>query len=149
EFDIAAVVVYVGESYTSGHQKKQWVFVTDDSMSGSKSLAEGSSNCLLAISFCSPSMGKDSFAAISYTLEGSTVGFCNLVKRAKDQMNNLWVAEATDNSAYSLFNDLPASSHLKVAATSAYRWAKISSPTIQKLRERVLFILGDSNPPNS
>ncbi|XP_026440082.1 protein BREAST CANCER SUSCEPTIBILITY 2 homolog B-like [Papaver somniferum] len=149
EFDIAAVVVYVGESYTSGHQKKQWVFVTDDSMSGSKSLAEGSSNCLLAISFCSPSMGKDSFASISYTLEGSTVGFCNLVKRAKDQMNNLWVAEATDNSAYSLFNDLPASSHLKIAATSAYRWAKISSSTIQKLRERVLFILGDSNPPNS
>ncbi|KAI3994358.1 hypothetical protein MKX01_012615 [Papaver californicum] len=146
EFDIAAVVVYVGESYTSGHQKKQWVFVTDDSMSGSKFLAEGSSNCLLAISFCSPSMGNDSLAAISYTLEGSTLGFCNLVKRAKDQMNSLWVAEATDNSAYSLFNDLPASSHLKAAASSAYRWAKISSSTIQKLRERVLFILGDPNP---
>ncbi|MCL7026798.1 hypothetical protein MKW94_028353 [Papaver nudicaule] len=125
EFDISAVVVYVGEAYTAGYQKKQWVFVTDNSMSGSQLLAEASSNCLLAISFCSPGMGND--APISYTIEGSTVGFCNLVKRAKDQMNNLWVAEATDNSAYSLFNDLPASSHLKTAAASAYSWAKISS----------------------
>ncbi|OVA07838.1 BRCA2 repeat [Macleaya cordata] len=127
EFDIAAVVVYVGEAYRSGHQKKQWVFVTDDSMSGSELLSEGSSNCLLAISFCSPSMDYDSFPPINYTLAGSTVGFCNLVKRARDQVNNLWVAEATDNSTYSFCYDLPACSHLKEAAASAYRWAKISS----------------------
>ncbi|RVW27383.1 Protein breast cancer susceptibility 2-like B [Vitis vinifera] len=54
EFDIAALVVYVGEVYTAAHQKKQWVFVTDGSVSELGS--EEASNCLLAISFCSPSV---------------------------------------------------------------------------------------------
>ncbi|XP_039009037.1 protein BREAST CANCER SUSCEPTIBILITY 2 homolog B-like isoform X2 [Hibiscus syriacus] len=65
EFDIAAYVVYVGEVYTASHQKKQWVFVTDDSISDPQS---GLSNSLLAISFCSPSIDDDSFAPINSNL---------------------------------------------------------------------------------
>ncbi|XP_034695014.1 protein BREAST CANCER SUSCEPTIBILITY 2 homolog B-like isoform X1 [Vitis riparia] len=140
EFDIAALVVYVGEVYTAAHQKKQWVFVTDGSVSELGS--EEASNCLLAISFCSPSV-DDSFVPVNSNLEGSTVGFVNLIKRAKDQMNQLWVAEATENSDYFFSFDLPHCYHLKNAAASAERWAKISSLTIEKLKEKVLFIIGD------
>ncbi|XP_019053257.1 PREDICTED: protein BREAST CANCER SUSCEPTIBILITY 2 homolog B-like isoform X2 [Nelumbo nucifera] len=143
EFDIAAVVVHVGEIYISGNQKKQWVFVTDGSVSGFALHSEGASDCLLAISFCSPVVDNDSFAPINYNLTGSTVGFCNLVKRARDEINNLWVAETTENSTYTFNYDLPGCSHLKEAAGSACKWAKISSLTIQKLQERVLFIVGD------
>ena len=71
EFDIAALVVYVGEVYTDAHQKKQWVFVTDGSISVSH--LEEPSNSLLAISFCSPYIDGDSFAPINNNLIGSTV----------------------------------------------------------------------------
>ncbi|KAK8561593.1 hypothetical protein V6N13_149242 [Hibiscus sabdariffa] len=123
EFDIAAYVVYVGEVYTASHQKKQWVFVTDDSISD---LQPGLSNSLLAISFCSPSVDDDSFAPINSNLVGSMVGFCNLIKKPKDQMNHLWVAEATENSAYHL-NFTPSISHLKSAGASVQAWAKASN----------------------
>ncbi|KAK9170036.1 hypothetical protein Syun_002176 [Stephania yunnanensis] len=52
-------------------------------------------------------------------------------------------AEATDNSTYSLLNDVPTSSHLNEATGAANRWAKISSLAIKKLKEKVLFIIGD------
>ncbi|KAK8665667.1 hypothetical protein V6N13_005829 [Hibiscus sabdariffa] len=123
EFDIAAYVVYVGEVYTASHQKKQWVFVTDDSISD---LQSGLSNSLLAISFCSPSIDDDSFAPINSNLAGSMVGFCNLIKKPKDQMNHLWVAEATENSAYHL-NFTPSIFHLKSAGASVQAWAKASN----------------------
>lgn len=55
------------------------------------------------------------------------VGFFNLIKRAKDQVNNLWVAEATENSTYTLTFDQMKSNHLKEAADSAQKWANISS----------------------
>ncbi|XWS43893.1 hypothetical protein CRYUN_Cryun16bG0143700 [Craigia yunnanensis] len=71
EFDIAAYVVYVGEVYTAAHQKKQWVFVTDDSISDL--LSEGLSDSLLAIGFCSPCIDEDSFAPINSNLVGSLV----------------------------------------------------------------------------
>ncbi|XP_043697660.1 protein BREAST CANCER SUSCEPTIBILITY 2 homolog B-like isoform X2 [Telopea speciosissima] len=142
EFDIAAVVVYVGEVYTSGHQKRQWVFVTDGSISGPELHSEGSADCLLAVSFCLPDTDNDSSALINRNLEGSTVGFCNLVKRSRDKMNHLWVAEATENSTYLTSYDFPGCSHLKEAASCARKWAKISYLTIQKLRERVLIIIG-------
>ncbi|XP_057983241.1 protein BREAST CANCER SUSCEPTIBILITY 2 homolog B-like [Malania oleifera] len=141
EFDIAALVVYVGEVYTVVHQKKQWVFVTDGSVSELQQ--EEFSSSLLAISFCSPCVDNDSFAPINHNLAGSVVGFCNLIKRAKDQTNHLWVAEATENSTYFLSYDLSPCLHLKNAAASAQRWAKISSLTIKKLEEKVLFIIGN------
>ncbi|KAL6987899.1 Protein BREAST CANCER SUSCEPTIBILITY 2 B [Sarracenia purpurea var. burkii] len=125
EFDIAALVVYVGKFYTAAHQKKQWVFVTDGSIS--ESYSNGPSNSLLAISFSSPNTDCDSFAPISNNLVGAAVGFCNLVKRTKDHINHLWVAEATENSTYFLSYDHVCCSHLKDAAASAERWAKISS----------------------
>ncbi|XWS60009.1 hypothetical protein CRYUN_Cryun08bG0171400 [Craigia yunnanensis] len=140
EFDIAAYVVYVGEVYTAAHQKKQWVFVTDDSISDS--LSEGLSDSLLAISFCSPCIDEDSFAPINSNLVGSMVGFCNLVKKSKDRLNHLWVAEATENSAYFL-NFNPFCSHLKYAGASVQTWAKTSNLIIDKLREKVLFIIGN------
>ncbi|KAE8686923.1 Detected protein of confused Function [Hibiscus syriacus] len=139
EFDIAAYVVYVGEVYTASHQKKQWVFVTDDSISD---LQSGLSNSLLAISFCSPSIDDDSFAPINSNLVGSMVGFCNLIKKPKDQMNHLWVAEATENSAYHL-NFNPSISHLKSAGASVQAWAKTSNSIINELRKKVLFVTGN------
>lgn len=85
-------------------------------------------------------------------------------------MNSLWVAEATENSAYFLSFDSPHCSHLKGAAASAERWGRISSlvcilklqlqlmvlsmfpsanvfpwfcmQTINRLKERVLGIIG-------
>ncbi|KAL7265621.1 hypothetical protein ACSBR1_003414 [Camellia fascicularis] len=141
EFDIAALVVYVGEVYTDSHQKKQWVFVTDSSISESHSAEP--SNSLLAISFSSSYIDCDSFSPINQNLVGSVVGFRNLIKRAKDQINFLWVAEATENSTYSLNYDHVHCSHLKEAAVSAERWAKISSSTIEKLRRKVLTVVGN------
>ncbi|PIA59575.1 hypothetical protein AQUCO_00400456v1 [Aquilegia coerulea] len=143
EFDIAALVVYVGDVYLSGHHKKQWVFVTDGSIAVSELESKDVSNCLLAISICTPTADNDSFAPISSTLAGSTIGFINLVKRAHDPMNHLWVAEATDNSTYSFRYDIPGYYHLKEVAGSACKWAKMSSLAIQKLKEKILFIVGN------
>lgn len=58
----------------------------------------------------------------------SQVGFSNLVKRDKDQMRHVWVAEATESSTYSLSHEIPKKSHLKEAATSAEKWASNSHP---------------------
>ncbi|TXG58894.1 hypothetical protein EZV62_016723 [Acer yangbiense] len=140
EFDIAAYVVHVGEVYVDSHQKKQWVFVTDGSIPELQ--LQESSQSLLAINFSSRYMDDDSFLPINYNLVGSTVGFCNLIKRAKDQINHLWIAEATENSTYFLSFDVPQCSHLKSAAASAQRWAKISTMIIDKLKEKVLLITG-------
>ncbi|XP_008776286.1 protein BREAST CANCER SUSCEPTIBILITY 2 homolog B-like [Phoenix dactylifera] len=142
EFDIAAVIVHVGDVYISGCQKKQWIFLTDGSTCSSESLFEGQYDRLLAVSFCSPMIDNDSSALFSHTYSGSTVGFFNLAKRARDQMNHLWVAEATENSTYCVSYKLPSSLHLKEAADSAQRWAKVSYWAVQKLRERVLCIIG-------
>ncbi|KAF9588565.1 hypothetical protein IFM89_013417 [Coptis chinensis] len=140
EFDIAAVVVHVGEVYTCGHQKRQWVFVTDGSTPVSES--KESPNSLLAISFCTPTFDNGSSVPINYALAGSTIGFCNMIKREPDRMNHLWVAEATDNSTYSYNYDIPGYSHLKEAAGSASKWAKTSPLAIQKLKKKILFIVG-------
>ncbi|KAF7849345.1 hypothetical protein BT93_L0963 [Corymbia citriodora subsp. variegata] len=140
EFDIAAFILYVGEVYTTAHQKKQWIFVTD----GSKVEMQAGKydTSLLAISFSFPPIDDDSFVPINYNLAGSTVGFCNLIKRAKDQMNHLWVAEATENSNYFLSFDPPSYCHVKEAALSTHRWAKVSELIIDELKERVLSIIG-------
>lgn len=143
EFDIAALVVYVGEVYKAANQKKQWIFVTDGSVSDLH-LETSSSKSLLAISFCSPSIDQDSYAPVNHNLAGSTIGFCNLIKRERDQLNHLWVAEATENSTYFYSYDHLLASHLKDAAATAQKWANISSSTIEKLREKVLFIIGNS-----
>ncbi|URE38594.1 Leucine rich repeat N-terminal domain [Musa troglodytarum] len=63
-------------------------------------------------SFSSPMVDKDQF---SHHHEGTVVGFYNLVKRARDQTNHLWVAEATENSTYSVSYNLPGNCHLKLA----------------------------------
>lgn len=77
EFDIAALVVYVGEVYKAANQKKQWMFVTDGSMSDLH-LEKYSSKSLLAISFCSPSIDQDSYAPVNHNLAGSTVSTCSV-----------------------------------------------------------------------
>ncbi|KAF7825024.1 protein BREAST CANCER SUSCEPTIBILITY 2-like protein B-like isoform X1 [Senna tora] len=139
EFDTAAYIVHVGEVYTSGHQKKQWVFVTDGS-----SLQSGQSiTSLLAICFCSRSLDYDLIPPINYNLSGSTVGLCNLIKKEKDHINHIWVAEATEHSTYYLTFDSPQCSHLRNAAISIRRWANISSSTIDKIKEKVLSVVGD------
>ncbi|KAG2595489.1 protein BREAST CANCER SUSCEPTIBILITY 2 homolog B-like isoform X1 [Panicum virgatum] len=142
EFDIAGVILYVGNMYLCNNQKRQWLFITD----GSKFISEQKSeeqDCLLAVSFSSPTTGEDC-ALFSNTLSGNTVGFSNLVKRPKDQMRQMWVAEATESSTYTLSYEIPRKSHLKEAAVSAERWASRSCHKIQELKERVLCIVGDS-----
>ncbi|ONK62624.1 uncharacterized protein A4U43_C07F6110 [Asparagus officinalis] len=141
EFDIAAVVVHVGEVYISGCQKKQWIFVTDGSKCSSEVTFEDLYDCLLAVSFCSPVNDNDLSGLLSQCLVGTPVSFCNLVKRARDQMNHLWVAEATENSTYSVCYNLPKSFHLKEAAGSDNHWSNTSSSIMQKLRERILCIV--------
>ncbi|XP_075089946.1 protein BREAST CANCER SUSCEPTIBILITY 2 homolog B-like isoform X1 [Nicotiana tabacum] len=139
EFDIAAVVVFVGQLYTEAHQSKQWVFVADGSTSTLDSNDE--SETLMATSFTSPCIETDSFAPINSNLVGSVVSFCNLIKRARDNVNNLWVAEATENSTYYLKFDHSHCSHLKEASASAERWAKISGLRLERLRGKVLSII--------
>ncbi|XP_019242935.1 PREDICTED: protein BREAST CANCER SUSCEPTIBILITY 2 homolog B-like isoform X2 [Nicotiana attenuata] len=139
EFDIAAVVVFVGQLYTEAHQSKQWVFVADGSTSTCDSNDE--SETVMATSFTSPCVETDSFAPINSNLVGSVVSFCNLIKRARDNVNNLWVAEATENSTYYLNFDHSHCSHLKEASASAERWAKISGSRLEKLRGKVLSII--------
>nr|CAD1839858.1 unnamed protein product [Ananas comosus var. bracteatus] len=142
EFDVAAVIVHVGEVYLSESQKKQWIFMTDGSGSTSEIQFEEMYNRLLAVSFCSPTTDNDSSAIFTNTLSGTTVGLCNLIKRPRDQINHFWVAEATENSTCSISYNLPSSSHLKEAAVSAEKWAKMSYSTIQKMRKRVLCVVG-------
>ncbi|CAO2193802.1 unnamed protein product [Urochloa humidicola] len=141
EFDVAGVILYVGNIYLCSNQKRQWLFLTDGSkfISGEDSEEQ---DCLLAISFYSPTTGEDS-ALFSYT-SGNTVGFCNLIKRQKDQVRQIWVAEATESSTYTLCHEIPRKSHLKEAVASAERWASKSKDKIQELKERVLHIVGDS-----
>lgn len=74
EFDVVAMVIHVGEVFTTAHQKKQWIFVADGSIFESHT---GLSNSLLAISFCSPYVGDESFVPMNCNLVGSTVcTFC-------------------------------------------------------------------------
>ncbi|KAK4396078.1 protein BREAST CANCER SUSCEPTIBILITY 2B [Sesamum angolense] len=125
EFDIAAFVVYVGEVYRQGHQQKQWVFVTDGSTAGFCS--KESLDALLAINFCLPYTEFDSSAPVNSNIAGSVVGFCNLTKRPRDQVNGLWVADATENSDYFLSYDHAGYSHLKDVAATVLKWANTSS----------------------
>lgn len=73
EFDMAAVIVYVGEVFVTGQRKKQWIFLTDGSISGSELQMEGFSNCLLAVCFCSSITENDSISPFSHNLAGSIV----------------------------------------------------------------------------
>ncbi|XP_028804749.1 protein BREAST CANCER SUSCEPTIBILITY 2 homolog A isoform X2 [Neltuma alba] len=140
EFDTAAYIVHVGEVYTSGHRKTQWIFVID----GSKSSAKfGQSISLLAICFCSQSTEYELTPPINHKLAGSTVGFCNLTKKEKDHINHIWVAEASENSTYHLTFDSPRCSHLRHSASSIKRWANNSCFTVGKVKERVLSVVGD------
>lgn len=140
EFDIAVLVLHVGLEYISGQQKRQWVFVTDGSLCELQT--EESTTSLLAISFCSPSADDDFISPINYNLVGSIIGFCNLVKRAKDHVNHMWVAEATENSTYYLKYNHPYCSHLKDAFGLVEKWEQSASSTIEKLRRKVLHIVG-------
>ncbi|KAL2250360.1 UNVERIFIED_CONTAM: Protein BREAST CANCER SUSCEPTIBILITY 2 B [Sesamum indicum] len=142
EFDIAAFVVYVGEVYRQGHQQKQWVFVTDGSTAGFCS--KESLDALLAINFCLPYTEFDSSAPVNSNIVGSVVGFCNLTKRPRDQVNGLWVAEATENSDYFLSYDHAGYSHLKDVAASVLKWANTSSLITEKLKETVSSIIRNS-----
>ncbi|KAJ3686696.1 hypothetical protein LUZ61_015860 [Rhynchospora tenuis] len=144
EFDVAAVVLLVGDVYFSGQQKRQWIFMTDGSGSKSEFGMERGEICkfILAVSFFSPVTEDDcSSELFNRRLEGSTIGFLNLVKRARDQRKNIWVAEATDYSTYTLSTQLPNTSHLKDVALSAEKWAKSSPLVMERLRERVLCLV--------
>ncbi|CAH8365458.1 unnamed protein product [Eruca vesicaria subsp. sativa] len=142
EFDMAGYVVYVGNAYTDVDQKKQWVFVTDGSLQYSDS--GNIANSLLAISFSTSSMDDLHTPLISHNVVGSVVGFCNLIKRAKDVENDMWVCEAMENSDYFLNADAACPSHLKTTSGHIQIWANLSfsKSIIHQLRQRALFIVG-------
>ncbi|KAG0381280.1 hypothetical protein BDA96_K000300 [Sorghum bicolor] len=142
EFDFAGLILYVGNTYLCGNKKKQWLFLTDGSKFISGQGCE-EQDCLLAVSISSAITDEDS-ALFSYTLSGNTVGFSNLVKRQKDETRQIWVAEATESSSYTLSNEIPRKSHLKEAAASVERWASRSYHKIQELKERILCIVGNA-----
>ncbi|GAB2212121.1 hypothetical protein Droror1_Dr00025468 [Drosera rotundifolia] len=143
EFDTVALVLHVGDVYIAAHQKRQWVFVTDGSIPERQ--FSDSTSSLLAISFCAPCIEGDSDLPVNYNLVNSTVGFLNLVMREKDQVNDLWVAEASENSTYHLSFEHQATSHLKHSSLSVQRWVKNSSLTIEILKKKVLNIIGASS----
>ncbi|XP_051223046.1 protein BREAST CANCER SUSCEPTIBILITY 2 homolog B isoform X3 [Lolium perenne] len=143
EFDIAGVVLHVGDVYLCSSQKRQWLFLTDGSKFTSAQHSAEQDDCLLAVSFSCRIAGDDS-VFFSHALAGNTVGFSNMVKRQKDQMNRIWVAEATESSTYTVSHEISKKSHLKEAAICAEKWASSSHAKIQQLKERVLCIIGDS-----
>jgi len=55
------------------------------------------------------------------------VGFCNLIKKEKDHTNQIWVADANENSTYYLKFDSSHCSHLRFPASSVTRLASNSS----------------------
>lgn len=132
EFDIAVLVLHVGEPYSYGKRKRQWLFVSDSSVD-LDGLCE-QSETILAIDFSSPC---DSFIPVDHSLAGFTVGFCNLLKQKRDQNNSLWVAEMTENSLHSLNFNAANFCHLKAAAESVDKWAKVSLHMVEKLSQRV------------
>lgn len=71
EFDMAGLVVYIGEVFKSANQKKQWMFVTDCSLADFS--LENLSYSLLAINICLTERDNDLFAPINSNLVGSTV----------------------------------------------------------------------------
>ncbi|KAJ8426853.1 hypothetical protein Cgig2_006528 [Carnegiea gigantea] len=125
EFDTVGLVVHVGPEYIAGQQKKQWAFVTDGSLCHSQT--EVSTITILAISFCSPCSENDTISPFNFNLVGSIVGFCNLVKRARDHANRMWVADATENATCYLNSDHPSCCHLKDAFALVKRWQQSSS----------------------
>ncbi|XP_078435896.1 protein BREAST CANCER SUSCEPTIBILITY 2 homolog B-like isoform X2 [Wolffia australiana] len=133
EFDAAVIIVHVGEVFSSGHVKKQWIFVTDGSW-------EEHHCCLLAISLCLPAVDPDHSLFFSPTLSGCHICFCNLVKRARDEPNGLWVADATENSIWSRAA-MDHYSLLKEAAGRVEKWAHASPLVLGQLQERVLCII--------
>ena len=54
------------------------------------------------------------------------VGFCNLIKRANDVENDMWVCEAMENSDYFLNADPACPSHLKTSSGHIQIWANLS-----------------------
>ncbi|KAM7262420.1 hypothetical protein ACFE04_000103 [Oxalis oulophora] len=138
EFDVATFVVHVGEVHADSNQRKQWLFVTDGTFS--KFSSGELPYSLLAICFCYPYVDDDSFAPINCNLEGSTVGFCNLIKKETDINNDMWVAEATDSSTYYLNFSSTQSSHLKTAAAAAQNWGHNSRTIINKLKDKVFLL---------
>uniref|UniRef100_A0ACD5TRR7 Uncharacterized protein n=1 Tax=Avena sativa TaxID=4498 RepID=A0ACD5TRR7_AVESA len=143
EFDIAGVVLHVGDVYLSSSQKRQWLFLTDGSKFTSAQQSTEQDDCLLAVSFSCRIAGDDC-AFFSHALSGNTVGFSNLVKRQKDQTRRIWVAEATESSTFTLSHAISKKSHLKEAAICAEKWASSSYHKIQQLKERVACTIGDS-----
>ncbi|KAI3474242.1 hypothetical protein Pfo_029030 [Paulownia fortunei] len=125
-----------------GHQQKQWMFVTDGSTD--EFCSKESPDALLAINFCLPCIEFDSSEPVNSNIAGSVVGFVNLTKRPKDQVNGLWVAEATKNSDYFLSYDHAGRNHLKDVAASVLKWANTSSLITEKLKESVLSLIRNS-----
>ncbi|GAB2273460.1 hypothetical protein Dimus_008252 [Dionaea muscipula] len=75
EFDTVGLILHVGEVSIAAHQKRQWVFVTDGSISEMQS--GDSTNSLLAISLCAPCVEGDSDSPVNYNLVGCIVSaFC-------------------------------------------------------------------------
>jgi breast cancer 2 susceptibility protein len=52
------------------------------------------------------------------------VGYCNLIKRCRDQRNCLWVAESSKSSDFTVNLSSERFSHLRKAANKVDQWFK-------------------------
>lgn len=133
EFDVAVLVLHVGQPYPCGLRRRQWLFVSDGSLEKDHSDHSKRTSVLVI----DVSTSGDAFLPIEMSLEGCIIGYCNLVKRHRDQRNSLWVAEASEGSIYSSNLSLAPFVHLKAAAANVNRWAKSSESVVRNLRKQV------------
>uniref|UniRef100_A0A6N2MKC8 Uncharacterized protein n=1 Tax=Salix viminalis TaxID=40686 RepID=A0A6N2MKC8_SALVM len=128
KLDIAALVLSMGEVYTAPQQKKQCVFVIDTAISTSDSELIHGEKLQMEIRRMDKFVSASHFLRFLLTgtphLLSLRVGFYNLIKRANDQLNHLWMPEATENLTYSLSFDSSIFSHLKNAASSTQSWPR-------------------------
>ncbi|KAI5076154.1 hypothetical protein GOP47_0008219 [Adiantum capillus-veneris] len=134
EFDVAALIIHVGKPYACGFHRRQWLFASDGSLEEEFSQEPKKMLSLLAIDL---STSSDAFLPVERALEGCIIGYCNLLKRCRDQRNSMWVAEASESSIFS--SNLSARNfvHLKAASENVSIWAKSSERLISELEERV------------
>lgn len=142
--------MHVGKPYACGLHHRQWLFASDGSVEEQFCKESGKLISLLAIDWSTLS---EAFLPVERSLEGCIVsvdkfclckrqlhelftasvlcvwlkiGYCNLVKRCRDQRNCMWVAEASESSVFSSNLSSGKFSHLKAAADGVNKWAKSS-----------------------
>ncbi|KAH7434005.1 hypothetical protein KP509_07G096700 [Ceratopteris richardii] len=134
EFDVAILIIHVGKPYACGRHQRQWLFASDGSVEEDDSTESRETTSLLAIEV---SALNDAYLPVERSLEGCIVGYCNLVKRCRDQRNCMWVAETSEGSVFSSNLNTRIFLHLKEAGGNVRKWANSSEQCIAELEDRI------------